>query len=37
LASQAAKQATDGGEAAKETVSTMKHIAGKISIVDDIA
>ncbi|MDE1943661.1 MAG: MCP four helix bundle domain-containing protein, partial [Betaproteobacteria bacterium] len=37
MASQAAKQATEGGEAVTETVSAMKSIAGKISIIDDIA
>ncbi len=37
MATQAAKQATDGGVAVKETVSAMKQIAGKIGIIDDIA
>ena len=37
MASQAAKQATEGGVAVKETVSAMKSIAGKIGIIDDIA
>ena len=37
MASQAAKQAVDGGEAVKGTVSAMKSIAGKIGIIDDIA
>ena len=37
MASQAAKQATDGGVAVKETVAAMKQIAGKIGIIDDIA
>ncbi|HEX5337305.1 MAG TPA: methyl-accepting chemotaxis protein [Gallionella sp.] len=37
IATQAAKQATDGGVAVKETVTAMKQIAGKIGIIDDIA
>lgn len=37
MASQAAKQAVEGGEAVKQTVSAMKQIAGKIGIIDDIA
>ena len=37
MASQAAKQATEGGVAVKETVIAMKQIAGKIGIIDDIA
>jgi methyl-accepting chemotaxis protein len=37
MATQAAKQATDGGVAVKETVTAMKQIAGKIGIIDDIA
>jgi methyl-accepting chemotaxis protein len=37
MAAQAAKQATDGGVAVKETVSAMKQIAGRIGIIDDIA
>ncbi|MFA7242028.1 MAG: methyl-accepting chemotaxis protein [Sulfuricellaceae bacterium] len=37
MAAQAAKQATEGGEAVKATVAAMKQIAGKISIIDDIA
>jgi methyl-accepting chemotaxis protein len=37
MASQAAKQATAGGVAVKETVTAMKQIAGKIGIIDDIA
>jgi methyl-accepting chemotaxis protein len=37
MAAQAAKQATQGGEAVKETVAAMKSIAGKIGIIDDIA
>jgi methyl-accepting chemotaxis protein len=37
MAAQAAKQATAGGAAVKETVSAMKSIAGKIGIIDDIA
>jgi methyl-accepting chemotaxis protein len=37
MATQAAKQATEGGMAVKETVSAMKSIAGKIGIIDDIA
>jgi len=37
MASQAAKQAIEGGEAVKQTVAAMKSIAGKISIIDDIA
>ena len=37
MASQAAKQAIDGGEAVAQTVTAMKQIAGKIGIIDDIA
>ena len=37
MASQAAKQAVEGGGAVKETVAAMKSIAGKIGIIDDIA
>ncbi|MFT7402133.1 MAG: methyl-accepting chemotaxis protein [Hydrogenophaga sp.] len=37
MASQAAKQAVEGGGAVKETVVAMKSIAGKIGIIDDIA
>jgi methyl-accepting chemotaxis protein len=37
MASQAAKEATEGGEAVKATVAAMKSIAAKIGIIDDIA
>lgn len=37
IASKAAKDANEGGVAVKETVSAMKSIAEKISIIDDIA
>ena len=37
MASHAAKQAVEGGDAVKGTVSAMKSIAGKIGIIDDIA
>jgi len=37
MAGKAAKEATEGGEAVKQTVSAMKSIAGKIGIIDDIA
>ncbi len=37
MASQAAKQATEGGQAVNETVAAMRTIADKIGIVDDIA
>ena len=37
MASQAAKQATDGGKAVESTVTAMKQIASKIGIIDDIA
>ncbi len=37
MATQAAKQSTEGGAAVKETVTAMKSIAGKIGIIDDIA
>jgi methyl-accepting chemotaxis protein len=37
MASQAAKQATEGGDAVKSTVVAMKQIAEKIGIIDDIA
>jgi methyl-accepting chemotaxis protein len=37
MASQAAKEAIEGGEAVKQTVSAMKQIAEKIGIIDDIA
>ena len=37
LASKAALEAGDGGEAVKQTVAAMKQIATKISIIDDIA
>lgn len=37
MASKAAKEATDGGQAVTETVSAMKSIAAKIGIIDDIA
>jgi methyl-accepting chemotaxis protein len=37
MASQASKQALEGGAAVKETVVAMKTIANKIGIVDDIA
>ncbi|MDR7308648.1 methyl-accepting chemotaxis protein [Rhodoferax saidenbachensis] len=36
-ASQAAKQAIEGGSAVKETVAAMKSIAAKVGIIDDIA
>jgi methyl-accepting chemotaxis protein len=34
---QSAKQATEGGEAVKQTVGAMRQIADKIGIIDDIA
>jgi len=37
MASKAAKDAADGGEAVKATVEAMKQIAKKIGIIDDIA
>ena len=37
MASQAAKQAVQGGEAVTQTVTAMKQIAKKIGIIDDIA
>ena len=37
MASQAAQQASEGGEAVIQTVEAMKQIAEKISIIDDIA
>ncbi len=37
MASKAAKDATDGGEAVDATVAAMKQIAKKIGIIDDIA
>jgi len=37
MASKAAKEATEGGEAVGNTVTAMKQIADKIGIVDDIA
>ena len=37
MASKAAKDAADGGEAVNATVSAMKQIATKIGIIDDIA
>ncbi len=37
LASKAARDGEEGGEAVKATVTAMKSIAGKISIIDDIA
>lgn len=37
MASQASREATEGGEAVKLTVSAMKLIASKIGIIDDIA
>jgi len=37
IAGKAAKDANEGGEAVKETVSAMKSIADKIGIIDDIA
>ncbi|MBI3772617.1 MAG: MCP four helix bundle domain-containing protein [Gammaproteobacteria bacterium] len=37
MASKAAKEATEGGGAVKETVTAMKSIADKIGIIDDIA
>ena len=37
MASKAAKEAAEGGEAVKATVAAMKQIAKKIGIIDDIA
>ncbi|MDO8439113.1 MAG: methyl-accepting chemotaxis protein, partial [Telluria sp.] len=37
MASKAAQEATEGGEAVRATVAAMKQIAKKISIIDDIA
>jgi methyl-accepting chemotaxis protein len=37
MASQAARQAEQGGVAVRDTVAAMRSIAGKIGIVDDIA
>ena len=37
MATQASKEAADGGQAVQETVTAMKQIAGKIGIIDDIA
>jgi chemotaxis protein methyltransferase CheR len=37
MATKAAKEASEGGEAVKETVSAMNQIARKIGIIDDIA
>ncbi len=37
MASKASKEATEGGEAVKQTVDAMKQIAKRIGIIDDIA
>ncbi|MDP2806080.1 MAG: methyl-accepting chemotaxis protein, partial [Gallionellaceae bacterium] len=37
MASKAAQEAVDGGDAVKSTVTAMKQIAAKIGIIDDIA
>jgi methyl-accepting chemotaxis protein len=37
MASKAAKEATEGGDAVRQTVGAMKQIAEKIRIIDDIA
>uniref|UniRef100_UPI0005695A53 methyl-accepting chemotaxis protein n=1 Tax=Pseudomonas asplenii TaxID=53407 RepID=UPI0005695A53 len=37
MAGKAAREASEGGQAVRDTVSAMKTIADKISIVDDIA
>jgi methyl-accepting chemotaxis protein len=37
MATKAAKEAVEGGEAVKQTVDAMKEIATRISIIDDIA
>jgi methyl-accepting chemotaxis protein len=37
MATKAAKEAIEGGEAVKQTVEAMKEIASRISIIDDIA
>jgi methyl-accepting chemotaxis protein len=37
IATQAAKQAQDGGSAVGQTVDAMKAIAGKVKVIDDIA
>jgi methyl-accepting chemotaxis protein len=37
MASKSSDEATEGGQAVKDTVEAMKQIAGKIGIVDDIA
>jgi methyl-accepting chemotaxis protein len=37
IASKSSTEAKEGGDAVKETVDAMKKIAGKISIIDDIA
>jgi methyl-accepting chemotaxis protein len=37
MATKASKEASDGGEAVTQTVTAMKQIAAKISIIDDIA
>jgi len=37
MASKSSKEAVEGGEAVKQTVTAMKSIAGKIGIIDDIA
>jgi methyl-accepting chemotaxis protein len=37
MAGKASKEAVEGGEAVKHTVTAMKSIAGKIGIIDDIA
>ncbi|MBX3235720.1 MAG: methyl-accepting chemotaxis protein [Nitrospiraceae bacterium] len=37
MATQASKEATDGGQAVQDTVIAMKQIASKIGIIDDIA
>ncbi|MFA5982752.1 MAG: methyl-accepting chemotaxis protein [Methylococcaceae bacterium] len=37
MATKAAKEAVEGGEAVKHTVEAMKDIAARISIIDDIA
>jgi len=37
MATKAANEAGEGGEAVKSTVAAMKNIAGKIGIIDDIA
>ncbi|WP_019918681.1 methyl-accepting chemotaxis protein [Methyloversatilis discipulorum] len=37
IATQASREATEGGEAVKQTVEAMRKIAERISIIDDIA